>query len=151
MPAFSLPDLGFVACVVVMNVSGICIQLHTQNDRLDCTLTASRSSSVSSPPPALAHADHRTGTMLYAFTAEAEGEASVSAGERVTILHDLGDWLHVVPSTRHAPGLVPAAYVQVSSEGTSGTPTGPSTTGMSLGSQPSISARSQVRVLLYCL
>ena len=38
----------------------------------------------------------RWGTVQYGFTGEASDEVSVSAGERVKVLTDMGDWLHIL-------------------------------------------------------
>ena len=59
-------------------------------------------------PPAL----HRWGTAQFAFDAQGDDEVSVSAGERVKVLVDMGDWFHVI-SASGARGLVPASYVAV--------------------------------------
>eukprot|EP00798_Chlamydomonas_sp_ICE-L_P022806 gene22806-29971_t len=47
---------------------------------------------------------------------EAEDEASVTAGERIKVLIDMGDWLHVLTQAG-SRGLVPASYVTIE-EGT---------------------------------
>ncbi|MEW5302150.1 MAG: hypothetical protein WDW36_004959 [Sanguina aurantia] len=52
----------------------------------------------------------RHGTVLFDFEPEGEDEVAVSAGERVRVTHDLGDWLQVL-SARGAVGLVPSSYI----------------------------------------
>ncbi|PNH04840.1 hypothetical protein TSOC_009003, partial [Tetrabaena socialis] len=64
---------------------------------------------------ASAVAEARPGTALYTFNAETEGEVSVSAGDSVRVLHDLGEWFQVVAPSGQA-GLVPASYVQLLDE-----------------------------------
>ncbi|KAG2489163.1 hypothetical protein HYH03_012389 [Edaphochlamys debaryana] len=55
-------------------------------------------------------AEARPGVVLYSFTAENEGEVSVTAGDHVRVLHDLGEWFQVLAPGGGA-GLVPASYV----------------------------------------
>uniref|UniRef100_A0A7S0WTL6 SH3 domain-containing protein n=1 Tax=Chlamydomonas leiostraca TaxID=1034604 RepID=A0A7S0WTL6_9CHLO len=60
--------------------------------------------------------DVRWGTVLYAFSAEADEEVSVPGGARVKVHVDLGDWLHV-STVSGQQGLVPASYVQMDDTG----------------------------------
>ncbi|GFR45404.1 hypothetical protein Agub_g6779, partial [Astrephomene gubernaculifera] len=65
---------------------------------------------------ASAVADARPGVVLYSFTAELEEEVSVTAGDSVRVLHDLGEWFQVAAPGGQS-GLVPASYVQLLDEG----------------------------------
>ncbi len=47
----------------------------------------------------MSFSNHRWGVVLFAFTAESSDEVSVAAGERVKVLTDMGDWLHVMSNT----------------------------------------------------
>ncbi|EFJ44601.1 hypothetical protein VOLCADRAFT_121307 [Volvox carteri f. nagariensis] len=57
----------------------------------------------------------RPGVVLYSFQAETEGEVSVTAGESVRVVHDLGEWYEVLTAGGQQ-GVVPASYVQLSDE-----------------------------------
>ena len=49
-----------------------------------------------SPPPC---PSSRWGTAQFAFSADNADEASVSVGERVKVLTEMGDWMHVLTSS----------------------------------------------------
>ncbi|KAG2422978.1 hypothetical protein HXX76_015649 [Chlamydomonas incerta] len=64
-----------------------------------------------------AAAESRPGVVLYSFVAENEDEVSVSAGDHVRVLADLGEWFQVAAPGGGAVGLVPASYVQLQDGG----------------------------------
>ncbi|KAG2426717.1 hypothetical protein HYH02_014757 [Chlamydomonas schloesseri] len=74
----------------------------------------------SSSGDAAAAAEARPGVVLYSFTAENEDEVSVSAGDHVRVLADLGEWFQVAAPGGGAVGLVPASYVQLQDGGYGG-------------------------------
>ncbi|KXZ43569.1 hypothetical protein GPECTOR_87g432 [Gonium pectorale] len=92
---------------------------------------------------ASAVAEARPGVVLYSFTAETDEEVSVSAGDSVRVLHDLGEWLQVLAPSGRA-GLVPAAYVQMSDEGGADRAAGAGVAGGGPGSVAGVSRQSSL-------
>ncbi|GIL76658.1 hypothetical protein Vretifemale_6217 [Volvox reticuliferus] len=64
---------------------------------------------------ATAVAEARPAVVLYSFQAESEGEVSVTVGDSVRVVHDLGEWFQVLTSGGQQ-GLVPASYIQLLDE-----------------------------------
>lgn len=80
-------------------------------------LVAPPPSSFVTPPPADADLeDQQGGKMLYAYTANGEGEISVSEGQDFTVLEpdDGSGWVKIKPSSFGSlPGIVPASYAEI--------------------------------------
>ncbi|GLI65416.1 hypothetical protein VaNZ11_008982, partial [Volvox africanus] len=92
---------------------------------------------------AAAVAEARPAVVLYSFQAESEGEVSVSVGDSVRVVHDLGEWFQVLTSGGQQ-GLVPASYIQLLDEqqGADGGAGRGQTQGPSLQSQVSVGSGS---------